>query len=96
MGNFVTKSIPVASHMEPTICIEDLIEMEHEQTQSHVSKNIGILRSVSGMESLISTISSAVLIWMIDSQIQGGLHVIYHRICLGIHLICKAPISLQF
>ncbi len=90
MGNILPSNIiAAASQMDP-ISMEDLIAM-HTKWKEGDGENIGILRSVSGIS---STISSSTLIWMI-ARSHKGLSTTQHRILLGLS-ICDLISSLGY
>ncbi len=79
MGNSISNQIAAKSQMDP-IAMEDLIALGGEWKYTNDDKNHGILRSVSGMTSVVS---SSTIIWMILRS-HNGLSTIQHRLLLGL------------
>ncbi len=79
MGNQISNDIAEYSAMDP-ISMEDLITLNADFKVQ--SKNLAIIRIVSG---IISTISSSTLIWMIVRS-QEGICTTQHRILLGLSI----------
>ncbi len=78
MGSELSNLFDGLSHLDP-IPMEDLIAQGAEWKHTH-SKNIGILKSVSG---ITSAISSFILVWMILRS-HTGLSKAQHRLLLGL------------
>ncbi len=79
MGNSISNQIAAKSQMD-LIAMEDLIAVGGEWRYTNDDKNHGILRSVSGMTSVVS---SSMMIWMILRS-HDGLSTIQHRLLLGL------------